>query len=260
MNPKSAMMFHRAQDIAPIVTIALLLVLPALFAHDPQAVPVSGPEQKLVADAVEAMPYRIGSWAGRDAVVPEAAVRLLRPNAMISRRFTNLERGLTIDFTIVHCGDARDMLGHYPPVCYPSAGWVADDSFNATSSSRAAPAGDTSIASLVVAGQTVDVHHYRFSRIRDYGETVRVQIFNFFVLPSGQITYDIGDVSRRTNWLGASVHGVAQVQLLMSASVPLDAAIEGANEILQGMTEIFESLGVQTNVVDGDTKDVSNHG
>jgi len=24
---------------------------------------------------------------------------------------------------IVHCGDVRDMIGHYPPVCYPANGW-----------------------------------------------------------------------------------------------------------------------------------------
>jgi len=254
------MLFRRAQEIAPILSIALLLTLPALFSHDPQTVPISGPEQRLVAEAVAAMPYRIGMWAGRDADVPEAAVRLLRPNAMISRRFTNLERGLTIDFTIVHCGDARDMLGHYPPVCYPSAGWVADASIEAQPSSRSVRESGASIARLSVAGRPTDVHHYHFSRIRDYGETVRVQIFNFFVLPSGEITYDIGDVSRRTNWLGASVHGVAQIQLLMSASVPRELAIEGANDLLQGMTEIFESLGVRADVVIDDVKDTFDHG
>jgi len=260
MQPKSAMLFRRAQEIAPILSIALLLTLPALFAHDPQTVPVSGPEQQLVAEAVAAMPYRIGSWAGRDVDVPEAAVRLLRPNAMISRRFTNLERGLTIDFTIVHCGDARDMLGHYPPVCYPSAGWVADDSIRTRPFPSTSRRGHVPTVRMNIAGREADVHHYQFSRIRDYGETVRIQIFNFFVLPSGEITYDIADVSRRTNWLGASVHGVAQVQLLMSASVPADVAIEGANELLQGMTEIFESLGVRSDVATGDVKDSADHG
>ena len=234
---------RRVNEIAPILSIALLLVLPYWFQHDPRTTPIDGPQQAAVAAAVDRMPYRIGSWAGRDIDVPTAAVEMLRPNALQGRKFTNLEENRWIDLMFVHCGDARDMLGHYPPVCYPAAGWMQDEV--RSGSSAAGGEGKAGLVELTVKGQRIKAAHYRFSQLRDWGDNARIQIVNFFVLPEGQITHDLDRVRRRTNWLGASVHGVAQVQFLFDGGVSVEEAARDIEELLGGMTEILTALGVR---------------
>ena len=47
------------------------------------------------------------------------------PTAVLSRRFVELGTGRHATLGVIHCGDVRDMNGHYPPSCYPSSGWHA---------------------------------------------------------------------------------------------------------------------------------------
>ena len=110
--------------IAPLLAACLLL---AGAGVDRLASPAAGdavPYLKAVRDACDATPKRLGPWWATDVPVPASAVTLLRPNALLSREYVNLDNGAKATFLLVHCGDARDILGHYPPVCYPSAGWV----------------------------------------------------------------------------------------------------------------------------------------
>ncbi len=252
-HDKRRNLLRRVNEIAPILSIAIMLVLPYWFQHDPQTVPIDGPQQEAVAAAIGGMPYRIGSWAGRDIDVPEAAVRMLRPNALLGRKFTNLEDSRWMDLMLVHCGDTRDMLGHYPPVCYPAAGWVQDE---IRSGARAAEGQDkVGLVELTVQGQRIEAAHYRFFQLRDWGDNARIQILNFFVLPDGEITHDLDQVRRRTNWLGASVHGVAQVQVLFDDDRKLDEAVSDLEELLGGMREIFIALGVGEKDSEEVTKD-----
>lgn len=82
-----------------------------------------GEYQAKVREAWEATPSIVGDWIGSDVALPQAAVQLLRPNATLSRRYRNLMTGEVVDILAVHCGDARDMEGHYPPNCYPGQGY-----------------------------------------------------------------------------------------------------------------------------------------
>ena len=69
------------------------------------------------------IPYVVGDYVGQDIPIPQGAIELLKPNVIISRRYSNLNNGATVDLLFVHCKDAQDMLGHHPPVCYPAHGW-----------------------------------------------------------------------------------------------------------------------------------------
>ncbi len=229
---------NRLHRVAPVLAIASALLLPQALPHESHVERPDGAELETVAAAVDAVPYRVGSWAGQDIAIPEAARRLLRPNAMLSRRFINLQDARVLDLVIVHCGDSRDMLGHYPPVCYPSNGW--------TTSGSDGP-GDFVHGDRV----TVPVHRcsiparvYGFTREHRTADTSHIRIFNFFILPNGVLTADIEDVGLRTNWLGARVTGVAQIQILTDARVSESEAMSAAGEILEALEEFFESLGV----------------
>src|SRR5690348_12138148 len=70
------------------------------------------PYHQQVRAAVEAIPFRIGSWFGTDSPVPPAAVALLHANVALCRSYKNIDNGRQITFLLVHCSDARDILGH----------------------------------------------------------------------------------------------------------------------------------------------------
>ncbi len=76
--------------------------------------------------AIEAVPYVIGYWTGKDDDIPPAAQKLLRPNAILSRTYIDTQpsaRGPRVaSLLIVQCRDSRDMVGHYPPICYRAQG------------------------------------------------------------------------------------------------------------------------------------------
>ncbi|MFW6061969.1 MAG: exosortase-associated EpsI family protein, partial [Planctomycetota bacterium] len=82
------------------------------------------PYHRRVAERIANIPYTIGDWKGEDVSVPRSAVELLQPNALCSRQYRNQKTGQVLSLLVVHCRDARDMTGHYPPVCYPAHGWT----------------------------------------------------------------------------------------------------------------------------------------
>src|SRR5688572_8658902 len=82
------------------------------------------PYHAAVRAAVAAIPQVSGNWVGKDVPVPDAAVQMLHPNVIFSRRYQNLSTNETVAVLLVHVRDARDVLGHYPPVCYPGQGWM----------------------------------------------------------------------------------------------------------------------------------------
>ena len=119
MNPLRAL-----SESAPVLGLAALLVLPQLGRHESAAGVEVQARNAEVLTAIDAAPYRIGQWIGEDVAVPPAALEILQTNAILSRRFRHLTSGINANLLVVHCSDARDMQGHYPPVCYPANGWI----------------------------------------------------------------------------------------------------------------------------------------
>jgi hypothetical protein len=220
---------RRIGVIAPWVTLALLPLLawnlPARAVIDDRAVA----RQVDVRRAFQDVPLLIGPWIGEDQTIAIEAQELLRPNATLSRTYRALSRP-SIHVLCVHCSDARDMIGHYPPVCYPSSGWVRDT-----------PAGETALT-LTFGGRTLPVRLYEFHRMRDGGRRESIRIFSGFVLPDGTSSRDIDDINRQSERLAVSIQGVAQLQVLTSASVSLDDAVESAQQVLAGMNGLFDAL------------------
>src|SRR5215204_3249848 len=78
--------------------------------------------------AIESLPNKAGDWVGGDNDdVPREAQILLKPNKILSRRYTDtsvasLNRPRSVNLLIVQCKLASDMVGHFPPICYPSHG------------------------------------------------------------------------------------------------------------------------------------------
>ncbi len=109
--------------IVPILTCGLLLGIAADQAAR-EVAPVGVEEYHArVRSAVAQIPYNVGDWIGTDTEIRQEALKILDANCTVSRVYRNLKTQRTATLLLVQCADARSLLGHYPPVCYPSQGW-----------------------------------------------------------------------------------------------------------------------------------------
>src|SRR5215212_3483805 len=115
------MRFAKPRYIPAILTVALLLGLTAETLSRPRPGDAE-PFHAHAFAATSAMATPDG-WTFTDLKIPDGAVALLKPNARICRQYFTPIR--PFQFLLIQCRDARDMGGHYPPVCYPASGWVA---------------------------------------------------------------------------------------------------------------------------------------
>lgn len=185
---------------APVLCAALLL---AEMRFGFMAVPETPGVEAYQADvrgAIERMPYRVGDWIGADVAAPLAAVKLLKPNMLLQRRYTNTVTHEVVSVLIVHCGDVNDMLGHYPPVCYPAHGWTEESREDTT-----AP----------LAGHDYPARQYVFRRI-NRGAEQTMTVVNFFVVPdaSEHIVSNMERLQRLAQRREAAGLGSAQVQIV----------------------------------------------
>ena len=156
-----------------------------------------------VQQAVNDVPYVVGDWIGQDVPVPTSAVQMLRANVVLSRRYRNVSTGSQVVLVLVQCSDARDLLGHYPPVCYPSHGWTTES---------------TTDRQWVVGTETISGVEYHFSR----EELQRVEplvVQNFMVLPGGGTSRGMAAVNQLAQDQQRKFYGAAQVQLVCSGDM-----------------------------------------
>lgn len=224
---------HRAAP-ATSVAIAVLLTLWITVRHDPANASLT--RAMCLEEARHAAEYQIGRWIGHDVALPEPSSQILAQRVVLSRRYVNLDHGQVMDVLIMHCDNARDMLGHHPPICYPAHGW--------TQHKRPGTEQTNQVANLSWVMNHWPAQSYEFSRAVMGGQTAQIRIINFFILPEGVVTPDIRHVQRRANWLKTDRSGVTQVQVLIHDSTSSPCSIDGVKEILNGLSPLFAALGV----------------
>jgi hypothetical protein len=212
--------------VAPIA--ATVLVLAALAADRALFRPVpavADAHHARVRAAVESLPRYAGPWLGADAEVPPAAIKLLQPNAIVSREFRNIESGERVTLVLVHVRDARDILGHYPPVCYPSQGWVQ-------TASRA--------CDWRRPGRVLHGSEYTFVRDRLEGTATTV-VDNFLVIPGGQTFRDMTGVEVAAQDRLRKLFGAGQVQFVHDGGV----APERRHQIVEELLGLLDPVLVE---------------
>jgi hypothetical protein len=177
--------------------------------------------------AVNSVPIRFDGWVGNDVEVPQAAVALLRPNALLGRRYVHEASGRVAQLLIVQCRDTRDMSGHYPPVCYPAHGWT-----------RGA---DPLRVELGGPGGPLEVTRYAFERA-EFDRVARITIFGFFVVPGVGIVQDMEGVREAASDYRLRRRGAAQIQVLVDASLPTLEQERIAGEILGAIGPAIDGL------------------
>jgi hypothetical protein len=171
-------------------------------------------------------------WSAQKREPETAAVRLLKPNIILSRHYIENVRDRfprTADLLIVQCRDSRDMTGHYPPICYKNIGYEMFD--------RKTP------APLTVGGVTVPYTEYYFEKWSQ-GQPQQLCIYNFFVVPGRGVVRDIKGVHEAAEDYERRFFGAAQFQVLIPVSqVP---RAQDRDRIFQGLVqsrpELIENL------------------
>ncbi|MEX2671527.1 MAG: exosortase-associated EpsI family protein [Phycisphaeraceae bacterium] len=181
---------------APLVALLMLGAQAAETLQRPRAVEAE-PYHKMVHEKHTELPEQIGRWSGTDGEVVEAAVQLLRPNFIYNRRFVNESTGRQVSVLLVHCKDARDLDGHYPPRCYPNQGYEI---------SQATP------RDWVVDGVEIEAMEYNFSS-RMFGHKNLI-VHNFIIMPDGTFARDMNTVEQAAGDFTRRFYGAGQVQIV----------------------------------------------
>lgn len=184
----------------------------------------TAPYQARVREAYAQLPMRMGDWVGEDTPVPQAAITLLRPNVILSRRYTNFVTGRTASVLLTQCADARDMAGHYPPICYPNQGWILQDRKTR----------DWTVDDLTVHGTA-----YRF--LRSPSSPSGIAVRNFMILPDGSTAADM-DAVRRSTSVRRRFYGAGQVQVICDAGVPEQEQDEIFNSLIHGHMPVITAI------------------
>ena len=203
------------------------------------------PFHAAVAEHAPAMVKRnVGVWSG--TVKPEdeqtrAAIELLRPNVLMDVRYRNMRtrhffdgsgEGPSVSLLLVQCKSSRDMLGHYPPNCYPNVqGWTL-----VSSEPR----------NWDVGGRTVPGMGYEFRMTKD-GRTRHLRVYNFMIVPgaTGAIVRDMDGVNDAAEDYRRRYYGAAQVQMVFDGRLSRAPAGESDAifaELLEPMLPLVDLL------------------
>jgi hypothetical protein len=163
-----------------------------------------------ISAAAAAVPSHFGSWVSVDVPVPPAAMTMLRPNVAVSRRYTDLNTGQQATLLLIQCRDARDLFGHYPPVCYAAHGFHAVESVPR----------DWSVDGLAIHGMS-----YTFSSTSPEDPSSMV-VYDFMILPNGTTCRDLDGVYASARDPRKRKLGAAQLQVLIDSNV--SAAVRDA--------------------------------
>lgn len=184
------------------------------------------PYHAKVAAAVDAVPRQFGGWLGRDVEVPAQAVELLKPNALLSRNYVHPQTGRSVSILVVHCQTSRDLAGHYPPICYPSAGWIAR--------------GETS-APLAWGDTTMPFMRYTFRRSLAT-EEMSINVWNVLMVPDAAPTPSMQSVRDKAEGYLTHFFGAGQVQFLFHARVPREEQEAIIAEFRPQMQPVFDAV------------------
>lgn len=228
-------------------TTLLLLVLVFIYQQNLYAEAEVGEGYfSTIADEMRALPMSHGDWVGRPGTIPRSAVELLNANEAISISFRHIATGESVELVLVHCADARDLIGHYPPVCYPAHGWTHQSTEEVSLSGLAADEnGSEEQEPGPLVGRELPCSYYRFERINE-GYSHSMSVLNYMVLPDGRIGRSMDIVTRAASDLTQRGKGAMQVQVLfrdptMTDKRRLEIADEFLDHIQPVLTAVWEA-------------------
>ena len=182
------------------------------------------------AEGIKAVPYLVGFWYGHDKEVTAAAQKLLRPNAILHRVYTYNDgtpqrRLRSAGLLIVQCRDSRDMVGHYPPICYRTHGMTAETFSGCEAKPEAGLARNFQVGNASIEGT-----EYRFTRLAQ-GQVFRTTVYNFFIVPRKGVVRDMKGVETAAEDYRQRYYGAAQFQVVFDSLSSNDITAAERDEI-----------------------------
>ena len=202
---------------APVLSgLVLVSLLPFLGRLAPASVETDAYFAE-IKHRVEALPMLLGPWAGTDKAIAPQATELLKPNVILQREYRSLTSNDWFNVLIVHCGEVGDMVGHYPPRCYPNQGWMIDETLQEP---------------LELGGEQIRSTRYTLSWQNDRSRPP-LRISNFFVVPSSDESFapDMEALRAATRTRLSASLGAAQVQIITPGDMP-DERVRGILELV----------------------------
>lgn len=224
------------RTLSPALSVGMLLWA-AHVTHGWPAQSDARPYQDRSKAAVEAIPLEVGRWVGRETKPQAAAIEMLRPNVLRTIEFSDPSlaalRGpeRRVWLNVVQCRRAADMLGHYPPKCYPSYGDVLVSARPRTWS-IAAPGPllpGASVPPMQITGT-----EYTFDRNVE-GKAFRRTVYNFMIAPGRGLAPDMKELEEAAEDYRRRYFGAAQVQVVF-------ASLAGQEPSEAERDEVFSTL------------------
>ena len=181
----------------PLISVAILAGMEGWKATLPDA-SVGAPFLAQVKEHFKDFPHIVGDWEGQDISIPPEAWALLHPNIYISRLYFNHVTGQSVEMLFIEAQDTRDMMGHYPPNCYPGNGWEL----------QSQQAGNWKVGSLAIPGT-----EYVFKQV-DEGREEWLTVRDFFILPNGTMYPDLATFGRAASNFYIRPYGATQIQVI----------------------------------------------
>lgn len=227
-----------------VIRLLPVLVVVGLLLGLRQALPLSvpaGPEveaaRAAIREAVAEVPFLVEArLAGEEQPLPTPAMELLKPNAVLSRTYTDLSTGREYGFVIIHATDLNDMIGHYPPICYPSAGWTPLGGADGDEAPRQ--------LTLELGFAELPVRLYRYMRLDALGREVEVRVLNGFILPDGSTSTDMETLRARAGRRALAAAGAAQFQMLVPAAYPEAEVVDAMEAIIRSAEPLVRQMGL----------------
>jgi hypothetical protein len=195
--------------------------------------------------AIENIPTMIGGglWGSVKRDVPQAATKLLRPNAIFCYEYNESTTGdqyrplRSAILLVVQCKDARDLQGHYPKNCYPAMGQTLKSS---------------TLRTWTVAGLDIPGTEYLFDAGHGTtkGQDLR-RVYNFFVIPviphlAAQsvrgICPDIDAVYKSGEDYQRRYYGAAEFQLVLSDELSQESRDDVFAQIMTPVVPVIRAL------------------
>ncbi len=214
----------RAWAPAAVAVVVLLGIVSETLAR-PRALDAE-PYHAQVREAAEAIPRSFGPWSGQDVAQPPSVAQLLKPNVLLCRLFRHEQTGEEVTFLLAHCTSARDLAGHYPPVCYPANGWQIEDR----------QPRDWKLDGMNIRGMEYRISYYQPTGI------VRRVVANFMIMPDGSFLRDMSGVRQAAADYTRHFFGAAQVQVVTDASVDGFHRDEIFREMIEAHRGLIEAL------------------
>lgn len=197
--------------LAPVLCAALLMG--AAYAQRGWPVRADAePYHAKAAAVVASIPLKIGSWIGKDIEPERSVIEVLRPNTIrniefLDPRAATLGRpGQRFWLSVVQTKRAADMLGHFPPNCYPAFGdTLAHQQYRSWFVTVPSPAGPKTLC--------IPGIEYHFDGVIN-GKTYRRIVYNFMVAPGRGILSDMKMLEEAAEDYEQRYRGAAQFQVV----------------------------------------------